>query len=151
MRRLGLRRFPDEVVRRRQRPGARNLYGEFEPGAIEETIYPARVLPLALQDDDIVGGVALFERLKVFIPRGISQLRGEPDALEWAGSKLTWGGEALVWGRDDGELVVNETVPFLAAFEDRQADVLIYAAVEYVIVESQSWPRFSRAIALRET
>ena len=46
MRRLALRRFPNEVVRRRQRPGTTNFYGEFEPGPVVETIYPARVLPL---------------------------------------------------------------------------------------------------------
>ena len=45
MRRLALRRFPNEVVRRRQGPGTRNFYSEFVPGAIVETIYPARVLP----------------------------------------------------------------------------------------------------------
>ena len=85
------------------------------------------------------------------MPRGIARLRGEADALEWAGSVLTWAGEPLVWGADDGVLVANETVPFVAAFEDRQADTLVYAGATYVIEESQSWPRYSRAIALRET
>ena len=151
MRRLALRRFPNEVVRRRQEPGVRNEFGEFEPGYILETIYPARILPMNLEDDDTVAGVALFERIKVLVPRGISRLRGEPDALEWAGSKLTWNGRPLSWGADDGVLVVNETVPFLAAFKDREADKMVYAGAEYVVVESQAWPRYSRAVALRET
>ena len=73
------------------------------------------------------------------------------DALTWAGSVLMWAGEPLVWGADDGVLVDDGSVPFLAAFEDRQADILVYAGAAYVVEESQSWPRYSRAIALRET
>ena len=150
-RRLALRRFPNEVVRRRQGPGTRNFYGEFEPGPVVETIYPARVLPLSLEDSDFVGGVSLLERLKVFVPRGIARRRGEGDALEWGGEVLTWNGEPLRWGGDDGTLIDDDSIPFLAAFDDRQADILVYAGVEYVVEESQSWPRYSRAIALRET
>ena len=151
MRRLALRRFPNQVVRRRQGPGIRNFYGEFVPGAIVETIYPARVLPLSLEDSDFVGGVSLVERLKVFMPRGIARRRGEGDALAWAGSVLTWNGEPLVWGGGDGMLFAEDSIPFLAAFEDRQGDALVFAGVSYVVEESQSWPRYSRAIALRET
>ena len=151
IRRLALRRFPNEVVRRRQGPGTINFYGEFEPGPVVETIYPARVLPLSLEDSDFVGGVSLLERLKVYVPRGIARRRGEADALAWAGSVLTWAGEPLVWGGGDGMLIDDDSVPFLAAFEDRQADILVYAGAAYVVEESQSWPRYSRAIALRET
>ena len=150
-RRLALRRFPDEVVRRRQGSGDFNQFGEFESGAVVATIYPARVLPLSLEDSDFVGGVSLVERLKVFVPRGIARRRGEADALAWAGSVLTWNGEPLVWGGGDGMLFAENSVPFLAAFEDREADTLVYAGIEYIVDESQSWPRYSRAIALRET
>ena len=150
-RRLALRRFPNEVVRRRQGPGEWNIYGQFDPGPVVETIYPARVLPLSLEDSDFVGGVSLLERLKVYVPRGIARLRGEADALTWAGSVLMWAGEPLVWGADDGVLVDDDSIPFLAAFDDRQADILVYAGAAYVVEESQSWPRYSRAIALRET
>ena len=151
MRRLALRRFPNEVVRRRQGPGTRNFYGEFVPGAIVETIYPARVLPLSLEDSDFAGGVSLLERLKVFVPRGIARRRGEGDVLTWAGAELTWNGEPLRWGGDDGTLIDDDSVPVLAAFDDRHADTLVYAGAAYVVEESQSWPRYSRAIALRET
>ena len=116
-----------------------------------ETIYPARVLPLSLEDSDFVGGVSLLERLKVFVPRGIARRRGEGEALAWAGSVLTWSGEPLRWGGGDGTLIDDDSVPFLAAFDDRQADILVYAGAAYVVEESQSWPRYSRAIALRET
>ena len=139
MRRLALRRFPNEVVRRRQAPGAANFYGEFEPGTVIETIYPARVLPLSLEDSDFVGGTSLLERLKVFVPRGIVPVRGEGDALTWAGSVLTWNGAPLRWGGGDGTLVAENSEPFRAAFEDRQADTLVFAGVEYIIEESQSW------------
>ena len=103
--RLALRRFPNEVVRRRQRPGITNFYGEFEPGPVVETIYPARVLPLSLEDSDVAGGVSLLERLKVYIPRGIARRRGEGDALEWGGEVLTWNGAPLRWGGSDGVLL----------------------------------------------
>ena len=150
-RRIALRRFPDSVVRRRQLPGSYSVYGEFEPGAAIETIYPARVLPLDLEDSDFAGGVSLVARLKVFVPRGLARRRGEGDTLEWAGSELRWGGAALRWGGADGMLFAEDSVPFLAAFDDRQADRLVYAGIEYVVEESQAWPRYSRAIALRET
>ncbi len=150
-RRLALRRFPDEVVRRRQGPGGFNEYGEFAPGAVVETIFPARVLPLLLSDSDFVGGASLVERLKVFVPRGIARRRGEADALAWHGAALAWNGEPLRWGGGDGALIEDDSIPFLAAFEDRQADVLVHAGVAYVVEESQDWPRFTRAIVLRET
>ena len=151
MRRLALRRFPDEVVRKRQGQGAFNRYGEYETAGPTETIFPARVLPLSLTDSDFVGGVSLVERIKVFVPRGIARLRGEGDALSWGGAVLTWNGEPIRWGGDDGALIEDETTPFLAAFDDRQADVLVYAGVPYIVEESQDWPRYTRAIVLRET
>ena len=150
-RRLALRRFPDEVVRRRQGPGDFDQFGESEPGLVEETIFPARVLPLSLEDRDFVGGVSLLERLKVYIPRGIARRRGQGDAVTWNGDMLLWGGDALRWGGGDGALIQDDSIPFLAAFDDRMADVLIYAGAAYVVEESQSWPRYTRAIVLRET
>ena len=151
MRRLALRRFPNEVVRKRQGRGAFNSYGEYETAGPTETIFPARVLPLSLTDSDFVGGVSLVERLKVFVPRGIARLRGVGDALTWAGSELQWNGATLRWGGADGSLIEDDSVPFLAAFDDRQADVLVYAGVSYIVEESRSWICYSPAIVLRET
>ena len=151
MRRLALRRFPHEIIRQRQGPGTTNFYGEFEPGAINESVFPARVLPLTLEDSDFVGGVSLVERLKVFVPRGIARHRGDGDTLTWNGEALTWNDSPLMWGGGDGTLVSDDTIPLVAAFADRQADKLVYASQTYVVEESQSWPRFVRAIALRET
>ena len=127
------------------------LFGEYETAGPVETIFPARVLPLSLEDSDFVGGVSLVERLKIYIPRGIARLRGVGDALSWGGAVLTWNGEPIRWGGDDGALIEDETTPFLAAFDDRQADVLVYAGVPYIVEESQDWPRYTRAIVLRET
>ena len=151
MNRLALRRFPNEVVRRRQGPGNFNEYGEFEPGPVVETIFPARVLPLSLEDSDFVGGVSLLERLKVFVPCGIARRRGQGDTLTWGDGVLTWNGSPLRWGGGDGAIIPDDSIPFEAAFDDRQADVLVFSGVEYTVEESQSWPRYTRAIALRET
>ena len=150
-RRLALRRFPNEVVRRREGPGDFDEYGEFAPGPVVETIFPARVLPLSLEDRDFVGGVSLLERLKVYVPRGIARRRGEGDTLTWGGDMLLWDGVPMRWGGGDGALIEDDSIPFLAAFDDRQADVLVYAGIEYTVEESQDWPRYTRAIVLRET
>ena len=85
------------------------------------------------------------------MPRGIARHRGEADAVTWSGDALTWNGEPLRWGGGDGMLFAENSVPFLAAFEDRQADVLVYAGIEYTVEESQDWPRYTRATVLRET
>ena len=108
-------------------------------------------MPLTLEDRDFVGGVSLLERLKVFVPRGIARRRGQGDALTWNGDVLTWNGDPLRWGGGDGALIEDDSIPFLAAFEDRQADVLVHAGIAYVVEESQDWPRYTRAIVLRET
>ena len=40
----------------------------------------------------------------------------------------------------------------VAAFDDRQADVLVHAGVSNTLSsKAETWPRFTRAIALRET
>ena len=70
---LARRRFPDRIVRRREGTGHRDQYGEFVPGAVTETEFPASVQPLALEDTDIAGGSIVGERVKVYVPA--------PDAL----------------------------------------------------------------------
>ena len=72
--RLALRRT--EVVRSRQGPSTRNIYGEIEPGATVTAVLPASVQPVSLEDQDFVGGAQLMERLKVYVPTGIE--RGPP-------------------------------------------------------------------------
>ena len=150
-RRLALLRFPNEVIRRRYGPSTTNFCGEAVPGPITQTIFPARVLPLKLEDSDFVGGGQLVERLKVYVPRGTARHLGVGEPLAWAGSVLRWGGEPLVWGGGDGTLFAEDSVPFLAAFEYRPADKLVYAGKEYTVEESQDWTRYTRVIALRET
>ena len=70
---LSARRFPDTITRRRQGPGGFNQYGEFEPGAVQETEFKASIQPLKLEDLDTTGGARVSHRLKVYIP--------EPGAL----------------------------------------------------------------------
>ena len=70
---LAIRRFPDVITRRRQGPGDYNEYGEWVEGAVVQTELKASVQPLKLEDSDLVGGVQLSERLRVYVP--------EPDAL----------------------------------------------------------------------
>ena len=151
MRRLALRRFPNQVVRRRYGPSTTNFYGEAVPGPITQTIFPARVVPLSLEDSDFVGGGQLVERLKAFVPRGTARNLGVAEPLSWSGGVLRWGGEPITWGGGDGTLYAEDSVPFLAAFDDRPADVLVYLGREYTVEESQDWKRYTRVIALRET
>ena len=66
---LSPRRFPDTIARKRQTPGHRNDFGEFVPGATEETEFPASVQPISLEDEDAVEGSRLDERLTVYIPQ----------------------------------------------------------------------------------
>jgi len=70
---FSVRRFPDTITRKRQAPGTRNQYGEFVPGVVTETALRASVQPLGLEDEDVVEGSRLLDRLKVYVP--------QPDAL----------------------------------------------------------------------
>ena len=152
MRRPALRRFPREIIRRRQGPGRTNEFGEFEPGPVVRTALPASIQPVTLEDVDTEGGVQLSERVKVFVPVGIERRIGAGDVLTWHGEVLTWGGEALAWGGAEGTIVAGDVNPLAAAFEDREADQVEIGALQYVVEESQLWAdSHCRAILLRET
>ena len=86
---LPARRFPDTITRRRESPGHRNQFGEFVPGTVEETDFPASVQPMSLQDADFAGGVQVSHRLSVYVP--------EPDALAAAFDQSN-ADTALVYG-----------------------------------------------------
>ena len=70
---LSARRFPQTITRKRQTPGTRNRFGEFVPGEVTTTELRASVQPISLEDEDVLEGSRLLERLKVYVP--------EPDAL----------------------------------------------------------------------
>ena len=70
---LSVRRFPDTITRKRQAPGTRNRFGEFVPGEVTTTELRASIQPISLEDEDVLEGERLLERLKVYVP--------EPDAL----------------------------------------------------------------------
>ena len=151
MRRLPLRRFPHEVIRRRQGPGSRNQYGEFVPGPITTAILPALIQPLKLEDSDFVGGAQLVERMKVFVPVGVQRVVGSSDVPEWDGDAPEWNGAPLQWGGLSGYLA-GAANPLVAAFDDRGADTVELAGDIFVVEESQLWrDSHTRAVLLRET
>ena len=151
MRRLALRRFPNEVVRRRQGAGGFNEFDEFEPGAVVTAVLPASVQPLSLEDQNFVVGAQLMERLKVYVPTGIERVVGTGDVLAWGGDNLLWGGQPLQWGGFTG-YISGDLNPLAAAFDDRGADEVEYAGVIYTVEESQLWRgSHCRAVLLRET
>ena len=150
-RRLALRRFPHEVIRRRQQPGARNQYGEHVEGGIVTAILPASIQPLVLEDKNTVAGVALLSRLAVFCPVGIERTIGDGDVLTWGGDVLEWNGDPLQWGGFSGYQASSDS-PLQAAFDDRGADAVEIAGAIFVVEESQLWRgSHCRAILLRET
>ena len=149
--RFSLRRYPREIVRRRQGPGMRNEQGRFEPGAIITAILPAAVQPIRLEDLDLPEGSRFRERLAVFVPTGIERVVAMGDALTWNGDALLWNGQPITWGGVSG-YVDGDLNPLAAAFEDREADNAIFAGLEYVVEESQLWRgSHCRAVLLRET
>ena len=149
MTRLAIRRFPDEVTRKRALPGMYNDYGEYVSGAIRETVFRCSVQPLALDDNDIAGGVSLIERLRVYIPTGEGGAIITLDLFRWGDDVFKWGEDTFRFSSLD---YVNETGALLrAAFDDSVADRIDYDGRDYVIEESRSWPSHTRATALRQT
>ena len=143
-------RWPHNVVRRRQEPGRRNDLGEWEPGQIVRSILPAMTQPASLQDVNLEGGVQLSERLRVYVPVGISRRIVPGDTLRWHGQVLTLHGEALTWG--GGTVDVMDAMPLAAAFEDREADSVEVDTRVFAVEESMLWSGdHVRAILLRET
>ena len=112
-RRLALRRFPHEVIRRRQAPGAFNEYGEYVEGGTITAVLPASIQPILLSDINAAAGVSLLARLAVFVPVGIERVvaAGENAGLEWAGEELTWNGEPLTWGGFSAAISFRTSLP----------------------------------------
>ena len=149
MTRLAIRRFPDEVTRKRALPGMYNDYGEYVSGAIRETVFRCSVQSLALDDNDIAGGVSLIERLRVYIPTGEGGAIITLDLFRWGDDVFKWGADTF---RGQTRDYVNESGALLrAAFDDSVADRIDYDGRDYVIEESRSWPSHTRATALRQT
>ena len=128
----------------------RNSRGEVEPGQLVRSILPAMLQPLSLEDNDLVGGSQLSERVKVYCPIGITRriMPGEP--LTWHGEVLTLNGDPITWG--GGTVDVLDAMPHAAAFEDREADHVEIDTRVFVVEESQLWAGdHVRAVLLRET
>ena len=151
MRRPAIRRFPDNIVRRRQGPATENFYGERVPGAIVETALPASIQPVKLEDIDTEGGAMLSARLMVYVPTGVQRAAGIGDILTWNGRQLLWGGEPLEWGGISG-LTAGDENPLVAAFDDTGADEVQIGADVFVVEESVLWSgSHCRATLLRQT
>ena len=149
MTRLPIRRFPDEITRKRSLPSVYNEYGEYMQGAIRETVFRCSVQPHALDDDDQAGGASLIARLRVYIPTGEGGAIITLDQFRWGGDLFKWGADIF---RGQSRDYVNETGALLrAAFDDGVADRICYDGIDYVIEESRSWPSHTRATALRQT
>lgn len=149
MTRLAIRRFPDEVTRKRALPGMYNDYGECVSGAIRETVFRCSVQPLALDDNDIAGGAMLTERLRIYIPTGEGGAIITLDRFVWGDDVFKWGADIF---RGQSRDYVNESGALLrAAFDDAVADRIDYGGTDFVIEESRSWPSHTRATALRQT
>ena len=148
MRRLSLRRFPHGVVRRRQQPGMRNQFGEFVPGQTVEVILPASIQPAKLEELALPEGSRYSERLVVFVPVGVERVVGSGEIISWAGDELLLNGEPVQWGGT----IAGDSEPLAAAFEEAEADEVLYAGLSYVVEESQLWPgSHVKAVLLRET
>ena len=146
---LARRRFPHTVTRRRQAPGDWNNNGEWIPGEVVESELRASVQPLALTDDELEGGSQLVDRLKIFVPAA-PDIKLVPNRLTWGDDQISWGADSLLFGAraEHG----GDTGPaLLAAFDDREADRVVYAGAEYVVEETRNWPDHTRATLLRET
>ena len=144
MRRLPLRRFPQELIRRREGPTTYNFYGEAVPGDVVTAVLPASIQPISLEDQNFVGGEQLRERMRVFVPTGIERVVGTGDDLTWNGSPLQWGGTT--------GFISGDANPLSAAFDDTGADQVEIGGLIYVVEETQFWPgSHCRAVLLRET
>ena len=109
---LSARRFPHSITRRRQAAGDFNEFGEFVPGTVEEVTLRASVQPLENEDEDVVEGSRIDERIKVFVPQA--------DAL-------------------------------VAAYRDRQGDLVLVDGVEFAVVQARNWRgSHTRAICQRQ-
>ena len=149
--RMSLRRFPDEVIRRREQPGYRDDFGEWVPGQTVEAILPASVQPAKLEELALPEGSRYSERLVVFVPVGVERVVGTGDVLTWDGDELLWGGDRITWGGTSG-YVSGDSEPLAAAFDEAQADTVLYAGLSYTVEESQLWPgSHCKATLLRET
>ena len=146
--RLAARRFPDTITRRREMAGHRDDFGEWIPGATEDATLRARVQPLALTDSDLEGGVQLQQRLKVFVLPRRERVSDVSAALTLHGEVLTLRGATLTLGAGTE---VSDAHALAAAYAQAGADRVQVAGEWFVVIESRTWPNFTRATILRET
>ena len=126
----------------------RDSFGEWRPGQIAEFQLRASVQPLRLEDAELAGGSQLVHRLKVYALPRRERIGFAQAVLLWNGDPLTWNGDPLTWGL--GAEFFDEHA-IAAAFENAGADRVRWQGVEYVVESSETWPRYTKAVLLRET
>ena len=143
------RRFPDTITRIREGPGMRNSFGEWQAGQSEEFELRASIQPVKLEDSDLAGGSQLIQRLRCYALPRRERIGFARAVLLWNGDPLTLGGEPLTWGLGYEFL---DKHALAAALENASADrVRLNDGVEYVVESSETWPKYTRAILLRES
>ena len=97
------------------------VLGQFVPGKETSIEIRCAVQPLSLEDSDFAGGAQTRSLIKIYVPQ-----RSDTDA-----SPLT---------------------PILAAaFDEALADQILWEGKRYTVEESRRWPRYTRAVCIRET
>ena len=138
-----------EITRRRTSAGHRDEYGRWVEGDTTETRLLASVQPLVLEDIDVAGNAAqLSERVKAFVlPVEYAAARG--DRLTWGADVLAWGADVLRWAAAGG--LQDAAAPVLAAaFDEAEADRIIYSGRTFVVESSVGWGSHTEAVLLRE-
>ena len=110
-----------DVIIRRRTSEGSYVHGQFVPGVMVSLELVANVQPILLEDSDFAGGAQSRSLVKAYVPQS-----ADPNA-----SPLT---------------------PILAAaFDTSEADEVLWAGMVYTVEETRAWPKFTRAILIRES
>ena len=110
-----------DTIIRRRTSRGSYVLGQFVPGEEVALELQAAVQPLSLSDSDFAGGAQLRSLIKVYIPQS-------------------------------ADLNASPLTPILAAaFDEALADMVHWEGRLYTVEESRAWPKFTRAICIRES
>ena len=129
-------------------PGRRDDFGEWVPGGTEDSELRASVQPLALADADLEGGSQLHHRLKVYVLPRREVVAAATATLRLRGLELTLRGAPLTL---NAGAEIMDRHALAAALAEAGADKVIIEGTVFVVEETRTWRRFTRATLLRET
>ena len=144
---LAARRFRDIIIRRRELPGMRDGFGEWQAGATMAEELRANVQPIRTVDEDLEGAVQLSQRLRVYVLPRRELVSTATSTLLWNGDPVTFQGDPLTLFM--GAEVLDEHA-LAAAFAAAGADKVVWGGVLYTVEESRTWPAYTRATIIRE-